>query len=424
MQEGTKIRKFLGFAAAENVTNDNSTIQEMILINPIETTSDNIYNAFMDITKSNSNNFTKTSDELTAIAVPSIDEGKYVAETETGMCFEMADGLKNYATVNTAEPITTQLSYNIGTENIENGKDGETLNNTEMNLEESSVITEIENTGLDLYDMKLAGNNFDPNMFNDNSNYNGNVKIIDVQMIKSKMYMPEALQMSLACEEEAPSTWEDAINLLNTQNVNEQPTINETPIISKTPIINETPLTALPTTIQTYLDVAPQSNFMAQEKEQNYLYIDVNQLPGNYQSINNNTNILKNLTADAEICGCENCQCDPYNPCHGCSQNKDNTTNNAKDSSSQTELSINSTNNNGNTSCNCGNNSGCCGTKTNDTISENVAQNCDKIGDNCCVVVCLKSLDQLRNMIAAASSCGNFQNLSMGCVKGMCTVKK
>lgn len=407
----------------------------MILISPIETTSDNIYDAFMDITKSSNNNnnnsyVTKDSNELTAIAVPSIDEGKFVAETETGMCYEVADGLKNYATINTAEPITTQLSYNIGTENIENGKDGETLNNTEMKLEESSVITEIENTGLDIYDIKLTGNNFDTSMFNDNNNYNGNVKIIDVQTIKTKMYMPEALQMSLACEQEAPSSnWEDALNLINTQNVNEQPIINETPII------DETPLTALPTTIQTYLDIAPQSNYnMPTDKDESYLFVGVSQVPENYQN-NNNNNILKNLTADAEICGCENCQCDPYNPCQGCSQNKDNSNVKiAKDSSSQTELSINNNNNNNsssnsknvNTSCNCSNNNmNCCGTKCNDSSNESYAQNCEKLGDNCCVVVCLKSLDQLRSMIAAASGCGNFQNFSMGCLKGnMCAVKK
>lgn len=69
--------------------------------------------------------------------------------------------------MNTAEPIPIQLSYNIGTENIENGRDGETLNDTEMQLEENSIIMEIEKADIDSYDMNLnvnLVNNFDVDM--------------------------------------------------------------------------------------------------------------------------------------------------------------------------------------------------------------------------------------------------------------------
>lgn len=100
---------------------------------------------------------------------------------------EQTEKLKNYATVNVAEPIQTQLSYNIGTENVENV---ETLN---------SVIAEIENeTAVTLYDEEMQyltshlyeGDNLSSQP---NADSSGNLNIINVQTVAppAEMVLPE-----------------------------------------------------------------------------------------------------------------------------------------------------------------------------------------------------------------------------------------
>ncbi|KRT80657.1 zinc finger protein [Oryctes borbonicus] len=377
------------------------------------------------------------------------DRPKYAAvETDPSTTYEIVSGLKNYATVNTADPIPTQLSYNIGTENIENGKDGETLNDTQMALEENSIITEIENAAIDLLNMERNNltepsvNSFDVEMFGNEqaeliantyepkNNKSPNVKIISVQdispsdtqdILNKQVYIPEAMQMSLACEEEMPSTWVDVMNVMNMSPVYEQLSMTENPV------------NALPTTVQSYIDLeTPQTTLEDSQPSPNY-YLEN---PDYFQEKGSNmNNVLKDLTADADICKCVDCKCDPYDSCHGCNQISDSDKKLPKNPSSSNKsctnnnLSIAKQTNSSccpSKSCNCCTKScNCSLDKQEKPIVQQHTSNCAKNGGDCCVVVCLKSLDHLRQMLTIANGCFNFQNLNIGCVKSdLCAIKK
>lgn len=330
--------------------------------------------------------------------------------------FEMVNGLKNYATVNTAEPIPTQLPFNIGTENIEDGKNGETLNDTQMELESGSIITEIEDAGLNLYDLNSQQsstvNNFDVDMFNNvfnsaNLNKTENVNIISVKKLvhpqsndkqddlinmDKQIYTPEALQMSLACDEEIPSMWVDVMNYYNS---NHQASVYQPS--------NDSQTVAIPTAVQSYLNLSPlQQNGGVGIQDCGKEFNNILENLTIDRPIDNTTkDVLKNLTAEADICKCVDCKCDSVNNCQNCDGHE-------KASEVKEQVVEES--------------GSCC---NGDKIVKNGS--CGEGNkDDCCVVVCLKTLDQLRQMLNMANSCGGLQNLMLGCIKGgeFCAVQK
>ncbi|KAJ8931087.1 hypothetical protein NQ314_016051 [Rhamnusium bicolor] len=521
---------------------------------------DNIYNNFSytptdNLLSSTYINENTTENDLN-LPIEAQTKAKFASVIEEE--FEMANGLKNYATVST-ENVPIQLSYNIGTENIENGKDGETLiNDTQVELEENSLITEFENAGINLYDITLSNetenthNNFSmfSNMYDSNENVKVNspkVKIISVENIppqatesstvpnvdsnlqindnsvnlNKQIYTPEALQMSLACDEELSSAWVDVVNYAS--NTSQANVFQEN--------VNENPLIAVPTAIQSYLNLPPvQSNIPVSQStdllSDTDLLDSTTNLLGEVDNVirktgNTDVNLLKNLTAEANICACKDCKCDAVNNCQNCTgpevniytnynsqedQSKDNNScsrqnfannssnskccnNNAQDfvnipaqtnccssnsnkkitseqampaccndrpSSSQNYGIISKSSgccggNSSNNSFETAPKSGCCGSNStssnqsfvgsanlissvNQALSGNVKsgcsgssnamkiikasnKNCEQKGDDCCVVVCLKTMDQLRQMLNLATGCSGFQSLNIGCVK-------
>ncbi|KAJ8910992.1 hypothetical protein NQ315_010821 [Exocentrus adspersus] len=428
-----------------------------------------------------------TPDNNVSMVLGEQQKAKYAAVIEEQ--FEMANGLKNYATVST-EDIPVQLSYNIGTENIENGKDGETLiNDTHVELEENSIITEFENAGVNLYDMSLnpdqdnGQSNF--NMFNSVFQSDDNVKMnttkvvgaenssqtVDIPVnLHNQVYTPEALQMSLACDEEMSAAWVDAINYAN--NTGQINIFEEN--------VNENPLTAVPTAIQTYLNLPHvQSNNTPAPKpllDTNLLSTPMTLLDNVDDDIpksgNTDVNLLKNLTAEANICSCIDCKCDPINNCQSCTGpeanykrcnssnpgkgrigasnsgnfvsnccssktgkqddggccNNQNSSTSAQMVSSVAKSSCCSNSSTSNQSNDPGTPSGeavCAGTSNIIHLIKSSSTPCAQKGDDCCVVVCLKTMDQLRKMLTLATGGNGFQNFALSCVKkDFCEIPK
>ncbi|XP_066143333.1 uncharacterized protein MTF-1 isoform X1 [Euwallacea fornicatus] len=298
--------------------------------------------------------------------------------------FEMANGLKNYATVNTAEPLEVQLPFNIGTENMENVAKQETLiNEPQAELEENSLITEFENAGISLYDFE---NTFGDNLFSMNNNNNNNetggpnVKILSVKTVVAPKEVPnpasEALQVNLATHEEISSAW----GVGNYADMGQSNIFHEN--------MNENPLTAISTAVQSYLDPSERKVAIVEDIENVDRYL---------ASLNSpKTDTLKNLASEADICKCDNCKCTDNANCHPCNSNA-------------------SANNN-------------CASTNKPACGENMfkqallglvqkTEGCREKGEDCCVVLCLKTMEQLRQMLKFATNCRGFQNFNLGCMK-------
>lgn len=445
---------------------------------------------------------------------------KYAAVTEEQ--FEIANRLKDYAAVAT-ENIPLQLSYNIGTENVEDGKEGETfIENIKAELGQNSLITEFENAGINICDIENPSETvgFNP-VFNSNQEVkvsSPKVNVINVQNItlsnplttsnstislnndsvslEKQIYNPEALQMSLACDDEIPSAWDDVLTYET--NASQMNLFKEN--------LNENPLTAVPTTIQSYINL-PLLPISASIDINNDINNSTNLMQnGSFTGSecgNTNANLLKKITAESDICSCNDCKCTSYENCQNCqgnentcegqharfSQNPNNTsvlipiasqssccdTKNISSNCSSNVSPKSSCCNSSTCSSSCSNSTRCsskspvqpsckiqnivsaprnCNTSSStpsitkpmisvdSTLKQPIKNSCSGInsaiqfirasnpdcskkGDDCCVVICLKTMEQLKQMLSLASGCNSFQNFSLGCVPtDLCGVPK
>lgn len=421
------------------------------------------------------------------------NKAKYAAVIENDMSsqFEMANGLKNYATVNTAEPVDIQLPFNIGTENVESVAKQETLiNEPQAELEENSLITEFENAGINLYDF---GDSFSENMFEMNNNIRKgsgtNVRILSVKTVvapndvtpqfiqkeKPLVNVPpsEALQVNLATHEEISNAW----GIGNYSNVGQLNVFQER--------LNENPLTAISTAVQSYLNLPAVQNNMPTAAPVNRLSVveDIENVDRFLSSLNSHhphqrdPNAIKDLASDAGICKCDNCKCTDNSACQNCNPVDEvppsaasALTPDASDPAVEppsdpcTNCKANCPNAASN-NCKCGNessvvansecagkkpreeclparecskdcSSSCCSSKNNSDDPALKEQSCGdnsfkqallgiiqktdpckEKGDDCCVVLCLRTMEQLRQMLKYATGCNGFQNFTLGCIK-------
>lgn len=316
--------------------------------------------------------------------------------------FEMANRLKDYATV-TTENVPLQLLYNIGTENIENVKENETLINTRDELDGNTVISEFQNTGitLDNIDIKHL-----PNLDEDTTAMNQQPKI---RIIANKRILPT---QNVQNSQTTSDILLDATNILSEDSGNQSDWMD---------LVNSA----------AQLDIEKQNG--ATNELDSYLVLD----------LNDDINLTNASNADLTL-------------------KKENTTIQNLSSSENIEVHPTSTNWNNNNQSNCCGNPAACYNNNNNNyegVSPNLANNivpsasiqlnslpvpsenlsnilniaqtqllgcktkpnsahtCADKGEQCCVVVCLKTIDQLKQMLSLAAGCNNFQTLSLGCVK-------
>lgn len=364
-------------------------------------------------------------------------------ELELPPNFEITSSLKNYATVNVLEPIPTQISYNIGTESV--GVD-ESIKNTEsMTLEETSLISEIEKTS-NIFDTITNANilsqkdKFVEDLFGTNDeNFNsifiepkGTIEKdsnfiypeVDLVDLNKQIRTTEAIEMSLVCEEETPSQWIDVMSLArNTTGLYEPPSIDENP------------LSAIPTAIQSYIDIESPKSTQNYQNNELYMFNEsyalseqtekeiegviketfekINAQKSNLEVLkhpeeklnNKNENLLKNLTAEANICSCTDCKCGPENTC-----NSDDTCYAAKNGNQSNRKVFDEPKSNFGLVQSVSNKNlgskGCCDKNKSNTCS------CTGQSDTeCCIMVCLKSLDRLRYALSLANKCCSLQSL-------------
>ncbi|KAK9870696.1 hypothetical protein WA026_008268 [Henosepilachna vigintioctopunctata] len=319
--------------------------------------------------------FTSNDVQLaTPVVTQTLNQARYAAVIETDFSdqFETANILKNYATVNTTEPIPTQLSYHIGTENVENGKDGETLNDTEMQLEDNSIIMEIEKADIDMYDINLtvnSVNNFDVDML-DNAVKQMGIELEEKKCVNEENSLDSSIDFNM-CQ----------LNLLSPTKSED---VNTTEVLSSSDDITATWIEAFNNQPASSVTI-PESNLSQNDIGFDIFdfYEDLNDTNNNH-SLTNNENqehsnradMLKNLTVEAEICKCQDCKCTSTSSCQNCS------------------------------------------TEITDTHTEQLDNNfnTDDCQEQCCILVCLKTLKQAHQFFNLKNSCKNAHNFHIGCL--------
>lgn len=311
--------------------------------------------------------------------------------------FEMANRLKDYATV-TTENIPLQLLFNIGTEHIENVKENEALINTRDELEGNSIISEFQN--LDDLTANVEKNfNFDLNIAKEADSK----KTISNKQIDATTNNEDLLDQT---------DWIDLVTGASQLDLDRQTTTTTNDLDSYYMLDDIS------------LQQNPAEIVLQKENLQN---TDTNWSNNNTTSkcCNSQTNnFVEYPTSSNNDCN----QRDPVTSTPVMTYLPPTGSNCCNHSSNCAPSVVNY-----NSSPTCCGNGGNCGQQSvtnpvNNILNQTQRQlasckskqssnhNCAEKGDQCCVVVCLKTIDQLKQMLTIASGCGNFQSLTLGCV--------
>lgn len=206
----------------------------------------------------------------------------------------------------------------------------------------------------------------------------------------------EAVELAIATEEELPSPWIDVTALATAPTLKAQSWSGlnafSTAVYSLVDLVGPEPY---PLEIDSQLlSMENLRNINTVNTEYNLANTEIVQYQKatDYEdkSINNiknkkdNKNILQEITADAEICKCNDCKCDNLQNCQNCTNNSDSSEIGKKDTIKIVDDFVSSLQ----SGCSCNTESGGC--------------------DSCCVVICLKTLQQLQKVFS--NCCKNTNN--------------
>ncbi|XP_024890915.1 uncharacterized protein LOC112466822 isoform X1 [Temnothorax curvispinosus] len=198
----------------------------------------------------------------------------------------------------------------------------------------------------------------------------------------------EAVELAIATEEELPSSWIDVMALATAPALRAQSwsELNAFPTVhSLVDLVGPEPYplemeTQLPTENLKNVDAMNTQHTSANVDIQSQKIAEYEHKTGNVK--NKDRNILQEITADADICKCIDCKCDNLQNCQNCTNNPAEVT--KKDTAQIVNDFVSSLQN----KCSCNAESGGC--------------------DSCCVVICLKTLQQLQKIFS--NCCKNTSN--------------
>lgn len=206
----------------------------------------------------------------------------------------------------------------------------------------------------------------------------------------------EAVELAIATEEELPSSWIDVMALATAPALRAQSwsELNAFPTIhSLVDLVGPDPLeieTQLPSTENL-------KNVNAMNTEHTSANVDIIQCQkiAEYEHKadnvrNKDRNILQEITADADICKCIDCKCDNLQNCQNCINNPV-----AEVAKKDTVQIVNDFVSSLQNKCSCNTESGGC--------------------DSCCVVICLKTLQQLQKIFS--NCCKNTSSATNVCCR-------
>ncbi|XP_006625015.1 RE1-silencing transcription factor A-like isoform X1 [Apis dorsata] len=399
-----------------NITNKNTenlnkpadvtllTSENIILNNFTKHTIDNFnnnesYDKFKIFNEVNDSNLRDQNQQYISNSSTEVQDSKNNKNKSNSINLEqkiIQNGLQNtIAHISEESDFTNNVQqYNnnntIVKEAYDNGTNVNTIveNNNATLYDTNSVTSHVSNIVSSSNEIQLFDSEIENLPFINDSLQTGSLNEVE-HVLNSNIItttQSEAIELAIASEEEIPSPWIDVMAMATPSALRRQ---------------SWSELNAFPTAVHSLVDLVEPEPYPLQIENQlqplqqvdNINLVDVENINTcieirRYQESNNekqnedsikvkkNRNILQEITAEADICKCIDCKCDHQQNCQNCSNNTIPENNKKHVSSKIVDDFVSCLQR----ECSCDNEPGGCG--------------------SCCVVICLKTLQQLQKVFS------------------------